>query len=185
MEPTNWGTVIKSAIARFGQNRIGDKPRVVINLTPDHANTTWVNPVLKDFVRAFLYEALLTSDPDAAIEVSLCKQVEADNLDRIAGIEPTEWLLLRVSGRGLRVCEPMIEELLAEIDYRREKWLGVDGSNVCFGIFSATDMPTQKLAFRLYVAPRVLACDLLLPVPQDLPVSTQIRHRETQEQAIT
>lgn len=185
MEPTNWSTVIESAIAKFGQNRIGDKPQVVINLMSDHARMTWINPTLKDFVRAFLYEALITSDPDAAIEVSLCKQVEADNLDRIAGIEPTEWLLLRVSGRGLRVCEPMIEELLAEIDYRREKWLGVDGSNVCFGIFSATDMPTQKLAFRLYVAPRVLACDLLLPIPQDSAISALMRHGECQGQAIT
>ncbi len=163
MEPTDLGTVIEEAIAKFDKNRIGDKPRVFVTLSPDLAQVPWKNDPLK-FVRTFLYESLLTSDPEAAIEVSLRRRLALDDLSAFLGLQLTYWVQFRVSGRGLRVVEPMIEELFAEVGYRREEWVGVEGSSARLGVFGAIDTPTHKMVFCLESSRHLLRCDLLLPV---------------------
>lgn len=165
MERTDLGTVMQEAIAKFNKNRIGDKPRVFVTLSPDLTQVPWKNHTLKDFVRIFLYESLLTSDPEAAIEVSLRRRLALDDLSAFLGIEePSYWLQLQVSGRGLRIVEPMIEELFDEVGYRREEWLEVERSSARLGVFRAIDTPTHKIVFCLESSRHVFKCDLLLPV---------------------
>ena len=55
MERIDLGTVMQEAIAKFNTNRIGDKPRVFVTLSPDLTRVPWKNHTLKDFVRTFLY----------------------------------------------------------------------------------------------------------------------------------
>src|SRR5574341_1600430 len=170
MERTDLGTVMQEAIAKFNTNRIGDKPRVFVTLSPDLAHVPWKNHTLKDFVRTFLYESLSTSDPEAAIESPLRRRLALDDLSAFLGLQPSYWLQLRVSGRGLRILEPMIEDLFAEVGYRREEWIGVEASSARLGVFGASDAPMQKMAFCLESSRHALRCDLLLPIADNLSV---------------
>ena len=77
MEHVNLGSVIEQAISKFGQNRIGDKPPVFVMISPSLAPVPWHDRSLKEFVRMFLYEVLLTNDPDAIIEVTLRRKTGA------------------------------------------------------------------------------------------------------------
>ena len=165
MERIDLGTVMQEAIAKFNKNRIGDKPRVFVTLSPDLTQVPWKNHALKEFVRTFLYESLLTSNPEASIVASLRRRLALDDLKTFLGIEePSYWLQLQVSGRGLRIVEPMIEDLFDEVGYRREEWVGVEGSSARLGVFGAIDTPTHKIVFGLESSRHVLKCDLLLPV---------------------
>lgn len=166
MERTNLGMVIEEAIANFNKNRIGDKPRVFVTLSPDLAQVPWKNDTLR-FVRTFLYESLLTSDPEAAIEVSLRRRLALDDLSAFLGLQPSYWLQLRVSGRGLRIVEPIIDDLFDEVGYRREQWVGVEASNARLGVFGTSDGPMQRMVFCLESSRHLLRCDLLLPVIDD------------------
>lgn len=165
MEQIDLGTVIEEAIFKFSQNRIGDKPRVFVTLSPDLTQVPWKNHVLKDLIRTLLYESLLTSNPDAAIEISLRRRLALDDLSAFLGMEePSYWLQLQVSGRGLRIVEPMIEELFDQVGYRGEEWVGVEGSSARLGVFGAIDTPTQRIVFCLESSRQRFRCDLLLPV---------------------
>ena len=165
MERTDLGTVMQEAIARFNTNRIGEKPRVFVTLSPDLAHVAWKNHTLKDFVRTFLYESLLTSDPETAIEISLRRRLALDDLSAFLGMgEPSYWLQLQVSGQGLRIVEPTIEELFDKVGYRREEWVGVEGCSARLGVFGAIDTPALKIVFCLESSRHLLRCDLLLPV---------------------
>jgi hypothetical protein len=171
MERTDLGMVLEEAIAKFNKNRIGDKPRVCVTLSPDLPRVPWKHHTLKDFVRTFLYESLLTSDPEAAIEVSLGRRLALDDLSTFLGIEePSYWLQLQVSGRGLRIVEPMIEELFDEVGYRREEWVGVEGSSARLGVFGAIDTPMHKMVLCLESSRHVLQCDLLLPIADNVSI---------------
>ena len=77
MERVNLGSVIEQAISRFSQNRIGDKPPLFVMISPALTPIPWHDRSLKEFVRTFLYEVLLTNDPDAIIEVTLRQQNSA------------------------------------------------------------------------------------------------------------
>jgi hypothetical protein len=170
MERVDLGTVIQDAISRFSHNRIGDKPPVFVTLSPALTQVPWRDRSLKQFLRFFLYEALLTSDPDAAVEISLRRRALLTDLKSFVGVEPSYWIQLRISGRGLRIGEPLVEDLFDEVGYRCEEWVGIDGSNARLGIFGTIDTPQFKMVFCVELKRNKLLCDLLIPVIDERPV---------------
>ncbi len=180
MEKIDMATVIQEVISTFCRNRIGDKPPVYLMLAPAMTQVPWQNPVLKDCVRSFLYDALSTSDPDAAIEVALRRRFPLKDLNAFVGIQPSYWVQLRVSGRGLRIIEPSVEELFADLGYRCEEWLGVEHSKARLGIFGAVESLGDKMVFCLEWSHTMLKADLLLPVMDNNPVSRLAPRTETQ-----
>jgi hypothetical protein len=76
---------------------------------------------------------------------------------------------LRISGRGLKIAEQTIEDLFAEVGYRCEEWIGIQGSDARLGIFGTIDTPNLKMVFCLGSTRHKLRCDLLLPVNDGSP----------------
>lgn len=164
MERLDIGTIMQETIARFSQNRGGAKPPVFVTLAPAMGPVSWENHSAATFMRRFVYETLLTSDPDAPIEVSLRCKSSLSDLNAFIGIKPAFWIQLRVTGRGLRIGEKAIEELFDELGFRVEEWVGVEGSDTRLGIFGTIDAPTVKMVFCLQSVRHKLRCDLLLPI---------------------
>lgn len=158
------GTVIHDAISRFSQNRTGAKPPVFVTLAPAMTQVPSKNRTAESFVRRFLYETLLASDPDAPIEVSLRRRPCLNDLNAFIGIKPSYWIQLRVTGRGIRVGENLIDELFGELGFRLEEWVGVEGSDTRLGIFATIDAPKLTMVFCLETVRHKLKCDLLLPI---------------------
>jgi hypothetical protein len=174
MEKIDLTTVIQETISTFCRNRNGDKPPVYVMLAPAMTQVPWATRALRDFVRCFLYEALSTSDPEAPIEVALRKRFPLKDLNAFVRIQPSYWVQLRVSGRGLRILEPVIEELFADLGYRCEEWLGVERSKARLGIFGAVQSAAHKMVFCLEWAHHNLKCDLLLPITDEGAASTVV-----------
>jgi hypothetical protein len=170
MEHVNLGSVIEQAISKFSHNRIGAKPPVFVMISPASASVPWHDRSLKEFVRMFLYEVLLTNDPDATLEIALRRKVDLRDLSAFIGVRPACWVQLRVSGRGLKVMEHLIEELFAEVDYRCEEWVGVEDSAARLGIFGNETRPELKMVFCLESNRNTLKCDLLLPIFEMIPI---------------
>ena len=171
MEHINLGLVIEQAISKFVQKRIGDKPPVFVMISPSLAPVPWHDRSLKEFVRMFLYEVLLTNDPGAIIEVTLRRKTELKDLNAFVGIRPSYWMQLRVAGRGLKIMEPLIEELFAEVGYYSEEWVGVQDSAARLGIFGNKNKLQLKMVFCLELSRNILKCDVLMPVFADVPLT--------------
>jgi hypothetical protein len=171
MERVNLGSVLEQAISKFSQNRIGDKPPVFVMISPALTPIPWHDRSLKEFVRMFLYEVLLTNDPDATIEVVLRRKIEVKDLNAFVGVRSSCWVQLRVAGRGLRVRELLVEELFAEVGYCCEEWVGVEDSMARLGIFGSKHKPELKMVFCVESSRNTLKCDLLLPVSETIPLS--------------
>jgi hypothetical protein len=169
METVNLGAIIEQAISRVTQNRIGEKPPVFVTLSPVLTQVPWKDAALKKFVQFFLYESLLTSDANAAVEISLRRRSLLKDLTAFVGIQPSYWVQLRIAGRGLRIVESHIEDLFGEVGYRCEEWIGTDGAGARMGIFGAIDAE-MKVVFCLETMRHRLKCDLLLPVHDQRPV---------------
>ena len=170
MEQVNLGSVIEQAISRFSQNRIGEKPPVFVTLAPALPQIPWKGAALRQFLQFFLYESLLTSDANAAVEISLRRRSVLKDLTDFVGIQPSYWVQLRLSGRGLRIAESFVEDLFGQVGYRCEEWVGVDGSAARLGIFGTIDAPGLKIVFCIESTRHRLRCDLLLPVVDKFPM---------------
>ena len=176
MEKLDMGTVIHEAISRFSQNRTGDKPAVFVTLAPAMTQIPWKNHTAGEFVRRFIYETLLTSDPDTPIEVSLRRRSCLNDLNDFIGIRPSYWIQLRVTGRGIHVGGKLIDELFGELGFRLEEWIGVQGSDTRLGIFTTIDAPKLTMFFCLEWLRHKLKCDLLLPVGEERPAPAAPAH---------
>jgi hypothetical protein len=172
MENVDLELIIRQTIARFAQRRTGAKPLVFVTISPSIARITWTDAALSTFVRQFLYDALARSDPDNAVEVILRRRATLRDMNDFVRIHPSHWVQLRVSGRGLKRNEQLIEEILAAVGYRVEEWVGVDNSDARLGIFGTKRDNGAKMVFYIESAKRVLKCDLLLPMCEHSPVDT-------------
>jgi hypothetical protein len=169
MEKINLGTVMEEVIARFSRNRVGAKPPVFLMISAALPSIFWKDRNLKEFVRLFLYETLLTNEPDATVEVSLRRRSELRDLNKFVGIQPSYWIQLRVLSRGLKVIERLVEELFADVGYRCEEWVGMEAASARLGIFGSIDGPGLKIIVCLESRSRTRKCDLLLPICEPLP----------------
>jgi hypothetical protein len=181
MEQVNLGSVIEKSIARFNRNRIGDKPPVFVSLTPALTQVPWKNRTLTEFLQFFLYESLVTSRPDAPIEISLRRRPWLKDLTVFVGIRPSYWVQVRVSGRGLQIAERLIEDLFSEVGYRCEEWVGIAGCETRLGIFGTIDAPDLKMVFCIDSVKHRLRCDLLIPVIDDCPVPSLVENAPQQQ----
>ena len=161
MEKVDFELIIQQTIARFTQNRIGVKPLVFVMLSPSISQLAWGDGSLQEFVRLFLYEALLSNHPDAAVEVLLRRRAELKDINEFVGVHPSYWVQLRVSGRGLKRSEPLIEDIFTGVGYRLEEWVGVDNSDTRLGIFGPKNKDGAKLVICLEARRGILKCDLI------------------------
>jgi hypothetical protein len=164
MDKINLGTVIEEVIAKFSKNRVGARPPVFLMISAGLPSIFWKDRGLQEFLRLFLYETLLTNEPDATVEVSLRRRSELRDLNKFIGIEPSYWVQLRVISRGLKVMERLLEELFADVGYRCEEWVGVEASRARLGIFGTIAGPDLKIIVCLESNSRTRKCDLLLPI---------------------
>jgi hypothetical protein len=65
MERIDLTKTIKEATATFCQNRIGDKPPISVTVPTIMTDIPWPDRKLQELVKLFLYETLLTNDPEA------------------------------------------------------------------------------------------------------------------------
>src|ERR687897_481967 len=164
MERIDLAKTIKEATATFCQNRIGDKPPISLTVPSIITDIPWPDRKLQELVKLFLYETLLTNDPDAEVTVSLRRRSELKDLSEFVGVQPSYWLHLRISGRGVRLSESFINEFFYDIGYRCAEWVGGAEAETRLGIFTAAGMPEIKIVFCLEDNRFTRKFDLLLPV---------------------
>jgi hypothetical protein len=174
MEKIDLGTVIEEAITKFSYNRIDDKPPVFVMLPTQLRSIPWRDRSLKELVRVFLYEILLTSDPDASLEISLRRRGELTDLGPFVGLSPTYWVQLRISGRGLKMFERLAQELCYDVGYHCEEWITVQSSMARLATFAAFDRPHVKIILCLETSQAVHKCDFLFPVGESVIAATTV-----------
>ena len=164
MERINLAKTIQESAATFCQNRIGDKPPISVTVPANGTDIPWPDRKLQELVKLFLYETLLTNDPDAEVTVSLRRRSVLKGLGEFAGVQPSYWLHLRISGRGVRLSESFIDGFFNDIGYQCAEWVGVAESESRLGIFNAIDKPDIRIVFCLDIGRPVRKFDFLLPV---------------------
>ena len=76
---------------------------------------------------------------------------------------------MRVSGRGLKIPQRVIEELFSDLGYVCEEWIGVEASTARLGIFGTPESAVSKIVYCSESARGTVRCDLLLPI-HEIPV---------------
>lgn len=164
MERIDLAKTIQEATATFCRNRIGAKPPMSVTVSAIITDIPWPDRKLQKLVKLFLYETLLTNDPDAEVTVSLRRRSALKGLGEFVGVQPSYWLHLRISGRGVRLSESFIDGFFNDVGYQCAEWVGVAESETRLGIFNAIDKPDIRIVFCLDSGRFTRKFDFLLPV---------------------
>ena len=167
MEKVDLGRVIQQSIARFNQNRRGARPLVFATLSASATGVPWSGGTLQKLISQALYESLFSANPEMAVEISLRRRHGLKDLEAFVRVQPSYWVQLRISGRGLRPDEHLMEDLFAQAGYRCEEWVGTENAEPKLGIFGPARGSGSKLVFCLESRRALLRCDFLLPVTED------------------
>jgi hypothetical protein len=163
------GALVEEVILKFRRNRTGPKPTVLALIPPDLPLISWQDEGLKKFINYFLYPALLMNHPEMPIDIIIHERTGLKDLEGFVGLCPLYWIQLRLQGHGSGMNEKVVEEIVDDLGYRREEWVGVEGSNAQLVIFGPTDKNSPKMVFCLDLTSPIRKCDLLIPV-RPLPV---------------
>lgn len=172
MQELNLGMTIQDIISRFNRNRVGSKPAVFLSFLPAITQVPWRDRTLDEFIRYFVYESLISSDPEAPVEISVRRRTALKDLTAFLGIQPSYWVQIRLNGRGLTIRPQTIEDLFAEVGYRCDEWVGSESTTERLGIFASFDAPRQTMVFSTSTIRGRQRFDLLLPItePTHMPV---------------
>jgi len=181
MEQVDVGKVIQDAVSRFSQNRIGDKPLVSVRLSAALTAIPWPDSSLRRIVKVLLYEALMSNDPEAPMDLCLRRRGELKEFDAFVRMRPMYWAQLRVAGRGLRLRDLSFEEVLNDLGYQSEEWFGIKHTTTQFAVFAKDTLPKQKLIFCTDPGNDIKKYDLLLPVIETSIVSYRLPDRQIVE----
>jgi len=164
MEQVDLGKVIQDSISRFSENRIGDKPPVSVRLSAALPSIPWPDGSLGRVVKALLYEALMSNDPEAPMDICLRRRSELKEFDAFVLVHPMYWAQVRVAGPGLRVRDLSFEEVLNDLGYKSQEWFGIRNTTTQFAVFAKALHSKQKLIFCADPGSDIKKYDLLLPV---------------------
>lgn len=163
MERIDLGALIEEVVQKFGRNRIGAKPAVLVRIPPDPPPVPSRDETLGKLIRVYLYEALLMNDPDAPMHIMVHRRAILKDLETFVGVYPAYWAPLRIQVHGPCLLQNLFKEKFTELGYRCEEWVGVENSNVQLAIFSSS-CREAKVVFCADVTREVTKCDLLIPV---------------------
>jgi hypothetical protein len=178
MERIDLAKTIKEATATFCQNRIGDKPPISVTVPAISPEIPWPDRKLQELVKLFIYETLLTNDPDAQLTVLLRKRPQLKDLSAFIGVQASYWLHLRISGRGVRLSVSFFDEFFNDIGYKCAEWVGVAEAETRLGIFAAAGRPDIKIVFCLHDGRFMRKFDLLLPVREPVALLCEVNSKQ-------
>lgn len=165
MKEMNFENLIEEVVVKFNQNRMGIKPRVFVTIPSEIPLIFWHDNGLERCLRAFLYDALLMSNPETALQIAVHTRIRLKDLEEFVGVEPLCWIQVRIAGYGLPMWERMIEDSFKEHGYHCEEWVGVEDSEAQLAIFRPDDRSETKMVFCIDSTSAMRKCDLLIPVP--------------------
>ena len=164
MRQVNIGMIVQDIISRVHRNRTESNAPIFLSFLPTPPPVPWPDYRLEEFLRYFLYETLISNCRKISVEISLRQPSIVKDLNTLVHIQPSYWVQLSISGRGLGVRVETIGDLFAEVGYRCEERLGSDSTNQQLGIFESFDAPRQSLIFYCSSVRERQRLDLLVPI---------------------
>ena len=126
----------------------------------------WPDRSLERLVERLTFQASLAVDPGRPVRIAIRQRKKMRDLEKFFGIHPSHWIQLKIARRGPAGFEGNAREILEDLGYSCEEWIGTNGSWPQLGAFSFGTKRLLKLVFWAQWHNNVQKCELLIPVMQ-------------------
>ena len=126
----------------------------------------WPDRRLEKLVERLTFQASLAVDPGKPVRVAIRQRKQMRDLEKFFGIHPSHWIQLRIARQGPEGFEGAALQILEDLGYFCEEWIGAEGSWPQLGVFSFGTRRLLKLVFWSQWRDNIQKCELLIPVMQ-------------------
>ena len=131
-----------------------------------HSKLFWPDRRLEKLVERLTFQASLAVDPGKPVRVAIRQRKQMRDLEKFFGIYPSHWIQLKIARRGPEGFEGAAQQILEDLGYFCEEWIGAKGSWPQLGAFSFGTRRLLKLVFWSQWRDNTQKCELLIPVMQ-------------------
>jgi len=165
MRETNIAALTQ-CIVRLSRKSLAKKEASIqLSLPAAPASFLWHDGSLEALVHRIARKASLEVSPKRTIRIKVCQKTKMRSLENFFQIRPERWVELSISWCGPAAgFEIDIREMIANLGYRCEEWIGANESWPQLGAFSFGTKRLLKLLFWVQRQKNVQRCDLLIPV---------------------
>ena len=126
----------------------------------------WPDRNLEKLVERLTVEASLAVDPGKPVRIAIRQRKKMRALEEFFEIQPSHWIQLRIARRSPQGFEGDARQILEDLGYYCEEWIGAKGSWPQLGAFSFGRKRLLKLVFWSQRHNNVQKYELLIPVMQ-------------------
>lgn len=126
----------------------------------------WPDRRLEKLVERLTFQASLAVDPGKPVRVAIRQRKQMRDLEKFFGIHPSHWIQLRIARPGPEGFEEAALQILEDLGYFCEEWIGAKGSWPQLGVFSFGTRRLLRLVFWSQWRNNIQKCELLIPVMQ-------------------
>jgi hypothetical protein len=166
MKEMNLTKLMRSVVLRC--NRLLRRTGSSIKLSLPFAlcKLLWHDRSLEGLIERLTVRASLAVDPGSPVQITVRQRKKMRDLEKFFGIRPSHWIQLQIARRGPAGLEKDARQILEDLGYSCEEWIGAEGSWPQLGAFSFGSKRLLKLVFWAQWHNNVQKCELLIPVIQ-------------------
>jgi hypothetical protein len=166
MREMNFTILMQDVVLRC--NKLLSRTGSTIQLSLPYAlsKLLWHDRSLERLLERLTYQASLAVDPGKHVRIAVRQRKRMRDLEKFLGIHPSHWIQLRIARQGPSGFEGDARQILEDLGYCCEEWIGVKGSWPQMGAFSFGTKHLLKLVFWTQWHNNVQQCELLIPVMQ-------------------
>ena len=135
-----------------------------LSLPPELSGLWLTDQRLEKLIRHLAHRVSTAVAPGDSVRIAVRRRSKMRSLERFFKIRPAHWLLLKFVWRGSAGFEGRAQELMADLGFRCEEWIGMSGSWPQLGAYSLGRGGSLKLVFWAQWHRNIQRCDLLIPV---------------------
>lgn len=164
----NLPTLMQSVVQQRNKFLAQTGSRIRLSLPVPVSSFYWHDRSLEKLLRQLTSMASLAVDSGKPVHIAVSQKKKMRGLETFFRIQPSHWIQLRITGRGPAGFEKEARQLLADLGYYCEEWIGADGSWPQLGAYSTGRKGLLKLVFVARWQRNTQTYELLIPIAQPL-----------------
>ena len=164
MKEIDLAAVVGRTVHRFNDRKTASDEHAHVSILPNLTKFMWRDSSLEHLMRRFLRYVLCSAKLARPVHVSVYEKMKMEDLEKFLSISRLCWIFLRVFVQGSAGFGIRAKQILRNLGYRCEKWVGVEGSDIQLGTYSLANARDVKLILCVQNRKMSEKCEILVPV---------------------
>ncbi len=169
MRQINLATVVRDVVRRCNKLLLRTGTSILLSPPSCAPRLSWYDESLETLLERLALRASSNVDQGSHVRITVSQRRNMRGLEGFFDIRPSHWILLKIARKGRAGFETEARNILEDLGYRCDEWIGTEGSWPQMGAFSSGKMQAQRLMLWAQWYKNTQKYELIIPVVKPSP----------------